>query len=231
MAANGNFSDLVADAGLWDAHRPDYAVLLNAVGGASAADRAACQRSLVNISQRTPAVVAFVIQGDDDAIHVGFGLSLFPADPAHATPFDDHMTLLNGDDINNSVPIVLPDDGFTRINATRCSTTAVLRGVTMQGAAPPVLRNGPHAGGAADTDQLRVRKVMLMPPAASQRLLDTDPVGCYGLSGFYQEFIHGPMNSGDAAQVALWTPVEEWWRAACTKAAGAPQRLGGPHPH
>ena len=34
MAANGNFSDLVADAGLWDAHRPDYAVLLNAVGGA-----------------------------------------------------------------------------------------------------------------------------------------------------------------------------------------------------
>ena len=161
-----------------------------------------------------------MIQGDDDAIYVGFGLSRFPADPAHATPFDDHMTLLNGDDINNSVPIVLPDDGFTRTNATRCSTTDVLRGVTMHGAGPPVLRNGPHAGGAADTDQLRVRKVMLMPPAASQRLLDTDPVGRYGLSGFYQEFIHGPMNSGDAAQVGIWTPVEDWWRAACTNAAG-----------
>ena len=28
------------------------------------------------------------------------------------------------------------------------------------------------------------------------------------------------MTSGDAAQVAIWTPVEEWWRAACTNGAG-----------
>ena len=112
MAAPGNLSDLVANAGLWEAHRPDYATLLGAVGGAAATDHAACQRSLCNIAQRTPSVLAFVIQGDDDAVHVGIGMSVFPGDPAHATPYDDHMTLLNGNDINNSVPIVLPDISF-----------------------------------------------------------------------------------------------------------------------
>ena len=220
MAAPGLFSDLVADAALWDAHRPDYGTLLGAVGGAAPADRAACQRSLCNIAQRTPSALAFVIQGDGDAIHVGIGLSIFPADPAHNTPYDDHMTLLNGNDINNAVPIVLPDSAFTRTGVIRCSSTAVLSGGTMHGAAPVVYRNGPHAGGAPDTDDLRVRKVMLLPPEAAERLLSLNPVGRYGLPGFYREFIEGPMTSGDAAQVATWTPVEEWWRVACTNAAG-----------
>ena len=220
MAAPGTFSDLVANAGLWEVHRPDYAALLAAVGGAAATDRAACQRSLCNIAQRSPAVLAFVIQGDEDAVHVGIGMSTFPGDPALVTPYDDHMTLLNGNDINNSVPIVMPDLAFSRTNAVRCSTTAVLTGGGMHGAAPVVYRNGPHAGGAADTDELRVRRVMLMPPKVAERLLTSNPVCRYGLPGFYRDFIEGPMNSGDAAQVALWTPVEEWWRAACTNGAG-----------
>ena len=69
MAANGLFSTLHGDAAKWDQPDPDYVALLdNHVGGAAGTDRATCCCSLANIAQRSPVVVAFVLNNDEDFI-------------------------------------------------------------------------------------------------------------------------------------------------------------------
>ena len=67
MAANGQFDTLYGDAAKWDQPDPDYdAILTNHVGSNAGANRDACTRSLCNLSQRTPVVLAFVLRDGED---------------------------------------------------------------------------------------------------------------------------------------------------------------------
>ena len=54
------FSDFFNDAGLWTTWNPDCLnALLLLVGNAATADRNACSRTIVNMSEHTPTLVAF----------------------------------------------------------------------------------------------------------------------------------------------------------------------------
>ena len=78
-----------------------------------------------------------------------------------------------GNDLATTTPIWFNSVAFAHVNDTRCLTTAEIVGVNGHGANPVVIRSGPHANGAANTDLLNARPVMPMPPIASSALVRT----------------------------------------------------------
>ena len=59
-----------------------------------------------------------------------------------------------------------------------------ITGVNGHGANPPVLRSGPHAGGVANTHNIRARRAMLLPPAIAGEIIAGPANGTYTLPGF-----------------------------------------------
>lgn len=208
-------SDLFVEPGHWLEHTPDWGVLQNTFSAASGQDANQIRRHLVNLNHRSPTTVVFCIVGDPDHIYACHTPTLFPGNPAAATPFDDLCVVLLGDDIDAATTNVLPGNCFAR-RVVRALTHAYLTGAHGHGAAPPVFRHGPHAAGAADTDEVEFRPVFLMDPAHAPDLMLERPNGVYTLLAFYDLFIRGPATSGDAAQEAYIAPLLNWYRAACT---------------
>ena len=64
-------------------------------------------------------------------------------------------------------------------------------------AAPPVVNQGPHGIGAADTNVIEVRRVLLMPPADAPRLLTEAPLGTMTKAAFFQRFIQAGLAHAD----------------------------------
>ena len=87
---------------------------------------------------------------------------MYPNDPLNPLGFDSNLITLVGNDPNTCQPVALPAAAFERCDV-RAKTIVEVRGARGFGAAPPVLRQGPHGGGAADTENLSVRPVMLIP--------------------------------------------------------------------
>ena len=58
------------------------------------------------------------------------------------------------------------------------------------------LRQGPHGGGTADTDNLSVRPVMLIPVDAIPDIMTNLPAGFYTYTAFYDNFLGPPFGSG-----------------------------------
>jgi hypothetical protein len=210
------FSDVLGDAGHWDSYQPDHALLLATVGAAVATPGPQVSRAILNTASHSPTVLAFVLAGDAEHIHVGYAPSLYPQDLAVATPFDNQVVVLVGDDINLSVPIVLPDDAFTRIADTRVLELATIVGALGHLAAPPVFQAGPHGAGVANTAQIRVRTAFLLPAADSGRAVSTQPSGRYTLAGFHLGFVAPGLASADAGVVLAAEPLSDWFRAAST---------------
>ena len=123
---------------------------------------------------------------------------------------------LVGDDLATAVPVVLPTEAFQRTNAINCFTEAEITGVNGHGANPPVLRHGPHAGGAPNTHALRARRAMLLPPAAASDIISGSANGTYTLPGFWNTHVNPGLTSPVAAVQADWRPVAEWFRLAST---------------
>ena len=67
----------LGDAANWTQPSPDYAVMQNAVGAASAGIQAVCKADVLGVSTRSPVILAFVIEGDDDNIHIGHSATLY----------------------------------------------------------------------------------------------------------------------------------------------------------
>ena len=65
----------------------------------------------------------------------------------------------------------------------------VIRGATGHGATPPVLKTGPHASTAADTDEVLYRPLLLFLCELSAAALAKWPSGTCSLDGFYTEFL------------------------------------------
>ena len=182
-------------------------------------------RGVVNATTNSPLVVVFTIQGEENYIHVGHSLSVYPQDLGMPTAFDNKVIALVGNDLASAVPIVFPADSWTRTAAFRASTQAFITGPAMYGAGPPaVLRSGPHAGGAADTDEIRVRRTLILPPTASVAVLAGICNGALHPERLLQHSHRPIVAGGVAADAALWAPVVEWWRGASTDtAAGTTQ--------
>ena len=223
-------SALYGEAALWADFDPDYDAINNAVGGPSVGvTRAEVERGIVALSVNTPIAVAFQITDEPDTIYIGHSPSIYPGNPANTVnALDNRLIVFVGNDFNTAEAYVLPDDCCERLVNTRASTTAVITGNTMFAHAPaPVLRNGPHAGGAADTDALTVRRLFVLPPSLTPDLLRTNPDGAYNPPAFWTTFIQPSLDAG-GADADLVAPLVEWFRVASTATTAAP---GAPTPN
>ena len=213
------FSDLVAAAAKWADPTPSHADLLAAVGAGSAADSTACLRSIINVAARTPTLLCFIIEGDEDHIFVGHSPSIYPADITSPTAFDNLAVVMIGNDLSTCVPAILPTNAFGRTAEIRATRIDAITGAQGHGATPPVLRSGPHGSTAPDTDSFRARRAFLVDPAQAGPFLTTQATGRYTLPGFYAAFLQAPLAAGGAAATAA-EPLRDWFRLASTNATG-----------
>ena len=87
--ASFSFSDLFSDAGAWTTWDPDYYnTLLPLVGNAAAADRNVCSCTIVNMSEHTPTLVAFIDSRDTDSISFVHSPVFCPNDPTHNSDYN-----------------------------------------------------------------------------------------------------------------------------------------------
>ena len=122
------------------------------------------------------------------------------------------VVCLCGNDLDTSCPIVLPaGQAFARIGNTACHNITTITGPAGFGAG--VNCSGPHNDGDANTDTIRVRRVILLPFSSAGPFLSARSTGRYGLQEFYNIFIQ----PGFAADNVLWTPVQNWFRLAVTQ--------------
>ena len=206
------------------------------MGGGADTNATIAARGICNAAFNSPVVIAFTIEGDEDHVFIGHSLTVFPQDIARPTSHDNRVIALVGNDLASAVPMCFPAESWTRPNQFAAHNVATITGAAMCGAGPPaMLRSGPHAGGAADTDAIRVRRTMLLPPNHAQAILNGAPEGRYSLNGFYNTLLAPVTAAAVPAEVALWAPVVEWWRAASTDTnAGTTQTSADlildPHP-
>ena len=218
--ATTSISAYLAEASHWENHNPDYTTIINLVGAPGGNTHPQIATSILGLAARTPTVLVFQIEGEEDYVYVGHSPTRFPEDPLDAAnPYNNKVIVLVGDDLASAVPVVLPNAAFQRTNDTRCRNADVIAGNTMHTAAPPVLRDGPHDAAVADASEIRARRAMIVPPSMAHAFVAT-PGGRIGLAGLYTTFIQPSLVNPDLAVQALITPLRDWWRSACTNDAG-----------
>ena len=211
------FSDFFNDAGAWTTQNPDHLnTLVPLVGNAAAADRNVCSRTIVNMSEHAPTLVAFIDSRDPENISFAHSPVFYPNHPTHNSAYNDHIVLTMGNDGSRAISVAVPTLAFARAANIRC--LRLPQAAAQLVAAPAVVNQGPHAGTAAHTDVIEVRRALLMPPADIPRILTEAPLGAMTKAAFYQRFIQAGMTHTDADVVAIWTDIGLWFRAACTMA-------------
>ena len=232
MAAAGappsTFSAICANPDFWDTPNPAHASVLNVLGSAAATTAPEAKAALVAFSTHSPCVMALSVADDLDNVYFVHSPTLFAPDPTRPCPaLDGLVVTLSGDDLRTAVPMVLPNAAFGR-----SANTSALQRAEMVGAAGyadptgPVIRFGPHAGGAPHTDVLRARSFFVMPAAQVAAALTTCPEGIMGNVAFYQTFLLGDLESGDADRVRNAQPLLEWFRLHSTTTAVGPPIVG-----
>ena len=217
-APNPLFSTLFADPTKWATPDPGHALVLASVGGASAASTTAAKRDILNMAVHSPTVLCFILDADPDHIYVGHSPTVHPAALGTASPCDNLMVVLVGDDSDAAVPIVLPNDAFARLADDTCYNLTHMTGVAGHGAGPPVTtRFASPASGTGATDDFRVRRTFVLPVPQVADALTLQPSGSHSLIGFYNSFLHTGLAGPDSAD---FEPLAEWYRAACTDNAG-----------
>ena len=215
-ALPSRYSVLLANAGLWDDPHPDYTLLTAVVGGAAATDQNATAHAFINTGVRSPVAMAFIIDGEADRVYIGHTPTVFPADISNPSGYDGLVTVLVGDDDAAVIPVVLPTAAFGRRTDVRCLRIDAIVGPGGFGAAAaPVIHQGPHPAGTADTDQLRARNVALLPSGVAAEAVEHASNGSYTLPAFYARFL-APAVAAGGANLVLMTPLLEWFRVACT---------------
>ena len=219
-APDPTFADLFANAAAWVDHEPDYSDLMaNHLGHAAATTQADASKGFHNLATRSPVAIAVVLTGDEDHVQICHSPSLYPGDLTNPVPtLDGLMVLLTGVSPDLMAPIVLANEAWGRINATRCDEIATLIGAAGHGAAPVVVRTGPHAVGTGS--DVRVRRAHLLPTQWAADAISYMPDGRYTLPSFYQRFLHGKWDDADADLRALCAPTAAWFRAASTNVTG-----------
>ena len=97
------FSTLVGEDDKWNQPDPDYTAIDAVLGHAAATNRADAALALVNTAVHTPTVFLFQLTAEPTNIYVGHSPTFFSADLTNATPFDNNVMALIGDDIAHAV--------------------------------------------------------------------------------------------------------------------------------
>jgi hypothetical protein len=152
---------LYADNTKWIEAAPAYDSILNVVGPDTNSNAATVKTAILNMAQRSPITVAFILEGDPNHIQAGHTLCAFSNDPLRASPYDDHVIAFVGDDLASAAPILLPNDSFSRTADLTVYNTAHMTGVSGHGTAGgAVVRFDHQASGTQNTD---ARHVMVLP--------------------------------------------------------------------
>jgi hypothetical protein len=212
-------SALYADGTKWIEAAPAYDSILNVVGPDTNSNAATVKTTILNMAQRSPITVAFILEGDPEHIQVGHTLCAFSNDPLCASPYDDHVIAFVGDDLASAAPVLLPNDSFSRTAKLIIYNTAHMTGVNGHGTAGgAVVRFDQQASGTQNTDDFCARRVMVLPPDESSDFLSCNPTG---IQNFYNFFLQPHAASAVPAIHAKWEPVKQWWRAACMNQNGS----------
>ena len=140
MAGTVPMGTFLGDPDNWTHPDPDYTAFLTMAAGAdSNYDHNQCAQAILNMSTRSPICLALILAGNTDHVHIVHLPSIYPSNPTATTIYDDRVVVLVGNDLQASVPLVLPAEAFERTAATRCYTTDFIIGVNGHGAAAPVL--------------------------------------------------------------------------------------------
>ena len=210
------YSDIVGEPTYWTNPNPDHATLLTTVGAGAATNSTDTARHLVNIATRSPTMLAFVLEGDEDHIHVGYNPTFYPAEIGHATPYDNLTVVFVGNNLATATPVVLPNDAHGRINNTRCKTVTHITGAQGHGAAPAAVRAGPWAAAEADTNEIRARRAFLLPADRVGDALTVQASGRYTFQAFHHTFLQDGLASADGDVQAAHAPLSDWYRCAST---------------
>ena len=172
---------------------------MNAVGAGSAAETTDFGRDLLNISARSPTVLCFIIQGDEDAIYAGHSPLRYPGNNAASTGYDNLISVFVGNDINSA------------------STFTFLL--------TPSLAKPTHVSTLMNTswDQIHAHKVMLTPPSMANNFVTVKASGRYSFLAFYafyDNFLHAEYDTDGDHHTAI-TPLIVWWCFAAMNAPGA----------
>ena len=230
-----NIDDYLNDRDKWAVPNPDYlGAVMAAVGGAPCVvNRADCARNLLNLCAHSPVALVYIHSGDPGNVQVCHSLARFPAVIGTPTALDNLVVGLQGRSCDDSVPTVFPEIAFQRADI-RCLRLPEIVGVAGFGAAVPVLHTGPHGIGVADTDELNVRKVLIIPPVAAGTTVELAPEGTYTYQGFYNTILNVGLSHADPGVQALWVPVRDWflyavgrcWQSRCHCDHSSPHHAG-----
>ena len=214
------YSDYLRDPAHWDAANPDYTAVNNILGHGATAQPVA-MLGLINVSLRSPLAVAFVIEGDEDYIHIGHSPSLYPAEPGSVTPFDNHVVVLVGDAASSSVPVVLPDVAFGRTNAHRCFDLPTILGPDGHGSGPPPVYHLPLAATAdANASDLQVRRVLTFPSSIAALAVASNSEGRMSYPAFHTTFLQAQLLDPDDDIRTGAEHARDWFCSSSTVAAG-----------
>ena len=119
--------------------------VLPGIDNSAAANRATCATNIMNLADRSPTVMMMVIASDPDNLYMVHSPARYPAWPGSATPFDNLIVAILGDNHASTVAVVLPSDAFQRTTGIRCLRLTQVQAHLV--AAPPVQWEGPHTGG------------------------------------------------------------------------------------
>ena len=219
--ASSNFSDVASQARFWGTHQPDHATLLGLMGGAATHNQDACKASILGTGTHSPIVMALSLDSDPAHVYMCHSPTIVAPDPMQATPYDNKVLALIGNNLQTAIPVVLPDNAFARCANTRTiRIPAMLQDPGGFTATPPVVRFGPHASTVADTDELRARRFFIMPSDQVDLALTSKPDGRYTNQSFHHLFLAPGLASGDPAITAALEPEVEWFRLHCTNGTG-----------
>ena len=137
-----------------------------------------------------------------------------PNDPTHNSACDNHVVAIMRDNSGRTISVALPAAAFARVTNVRCLRLPEAAAHLV--ATPPVLNQGPHNNATPDTNVIKIRRVLLMPPADTPRLLTEAPLGTMTKAAFHQRLIQPGMGRADANVVNAWTQVGLWFCASCT---------------
>ena len=152
-AASPTFSALYRDASAWENPDPDYGTLTTNYGYSTACvDSPTARSGIVSMAARPPMMIMLVLTAEPNNVYVAHSLTKFPADITDTTGMDDLVVGLVGNVLASVVPVVLPNEFFTCLAANACYDVASVR--LGHGAIPVAYHSGPHAAGAANTDEL-----------------------------------------------------------------------------
>ena len=224
------FSSLATTAGAWNRPVSNYATIAGSVGHGSASNRDAAMTALSGVTVHSPTVLAFQLNSDPHRIYIGYHPTIFVADIHNPTPFDNHILVLVGDDLDTAMGLVLNSTTFGRAANHGYYNRAYLKGADGYGrAAGANYDHERQAAGTPDTDAYQCRRFVVLPPnVAPLALTEASEDGYMSLQGFENLILTPEIDSGDAARVATIGEVVQFWRGCHHHAPGhADQRTIG----